>query len=461
MDIPSHIFKGYDIRAIYPDEINEESIKIIVAAIYKFFKKGKPEDESLTLVVGTDMRTSSPSLTKAAIDTLVSLGATVIDIGMVSTPTFYFAVSHYGYECGMQITASHNPPQWNGVKFVKKGENGLIKIGKTTGMEEIKEMVAKRDLPNEMPGGSVVKKTGILEEEVENALKIVGHPEIKKFKVAVDPANAMGSQYVGALFDKVPQDLIKMNWELDGTFPAHQPDPLDPKNLVDLQKKVVEEKADLGLAPDGDGDRLFFVDEKGNVVPPTIITSIVTSELLKDNPGDTIYVDIRYLYTPKKIIEELGGKMQVTKVGHAFITEAMNNTGGIFAGESSAHYFFRATGNAESQMPIILTVLKVLTREGKPFSEVIEEYRRSYESGEFNFKVTNAPEILEALKEKYKDGEIETMDGVAISYPDWRLSVRTSNTEPLLRLNVEAYEKNVMEKNRDELMSTIKSLAKA
>ena len=315
MTIPDHIFKGYDIRAIYPDELNEESIKTIVAAIYKFFKKGKPEDESLTLVVGTDMRISSPSLTKAAIETLVELGAKVIDIGMVSTPTFYFAVSHYGYACGMQITASHNPPQWNGVKFVKKGDKGLIKIGKSTGMEEVKEIVKSGDLPKPQAGGSVTKKNGILEDEVENALKIVGNPEIKKFKVVADTANAMGAQYIGALFEKVPQDLVKMNWEFDGTFPAHQPDPLDPKNLVDLQKKVVEEKADLGLAPDGDGDRLFFVDEKGNIVPPTIITSIVTSELLKESPGDTVYVDIRYLFTPKKIIEENGGKWRSRKWG--------------------------------------------------------------------------------------------------------------------------------------------------
>lgn len=460
MNIPSHIFKGYDIRGLYPEELNEENIKVIVAAIYKFFKKGKPQKESLTIVVGTDMRISSPSLTRVAIDTLISLGAQVVDIGMVSTPTFYFAVSHYGYECGMQITASHNPPEWNGIKFVKKGEKGLVKIGKTTGMGEIKEMVDARDLPSPAPGGKVSKKTGVLEDEVKNALKIVGNPEIKKFKIVADPGNAMGSQYIEALFARVPQDLIRMNFELDGTFPVHQPDPLKPENLVDLQKRVVAEHADLGLAPDGDGDRLFFVDEQGSVVPPTVITSIVTSELLKENPGETVYVDIRYLFTPKKIIAENGGKMEVTKVGHAFITEVMNKTGGIFAGESSAHYFFRATGNAESQMPVILMVLKVLTREGKPFSKISEEYRRSHESGEFNFEVSNAPEILSALKEKYKDGEIETMDGVAISYPSWRFSVRTSNTEPLLRLNVESYDKPEMEEKRDELMSFIKSLAK-
>jgi phosphomannomutase len=292
-------------------------------------------------------------------------------------------------------------------------------------------------------------------------MRIVGNPHINRFKIVADTANAMGAQYIGAIFDKVDADLIKMNFELDGTFPAHQPDPLQSETLVDLQKRVIDEGADLGLAPDGDGDRLFFIDEKGQIVPPTIITSIVAKELLKSNPGDQILVDIRYLLTPKKIIEENGGKMLVTKVGHAYITEGLHSSGGVFAGESSGHYFFRDTGNAESQMPMILTVLKVLTESGKKFSEVVDEYRRSFESGEFNFKVTNAPEIMDAIKEKYSDGEIETMDGVAITYPNWRMSVRTSNTEPLLRLNVESYDRDEMEVKRDELKSLIESLAKS
>lgn len=460
MNIPQHIFKGYDIRGIYPSELNEESVKIIVSAIYKFFKKGKPENESLTLVVGTDMRVSSPSLTKVAIDTLVELGAHVIDIGVVSTPTFYFAVSHYGYECGMQITASHNPPEWNGVKFLKKGSKGLIKIGRSTGMDEVRDMAMSGDVAKPAPGGNVETKTGVLEDEVKNTLDLLGNPKIKQFKVVADPANAMGSQYIEALFKQVPQNLIKMNWNLDGTFPVHQPDPLKPENLVDLQKKVVEEKADLGLAPDGDGDRLFFIDNNGQVVPPTIITSIIAKELLKKYPGEIIYADVRYILTPQKIIAELGGKLEVTKVGHAFITESMNNSGGIFAGESSAHYYFRATGNVESQMPVILAVLKAMTEEGKSLSELVEEYRRSFESGEFNFTVSNASEILEALKDKYKDGDISTLDGVAITYPEYRFSVRTSNTEPLLRLNVESYDKETTQHKLDEVKSLIESIAK-
>lgn len=459
MVIPDHIFKGYDIRGVYPTEYNEENIVPIVRAVYKFLHSGKPENEPLTLVVGTDMRTSSPSLTKIAIDTLVALGAHVIDVGVVSTPTFYFAVSHYGYESGMQITASHNPKEWNGMKIVKNSPQGLIKIGKAGGLMDIKDMAIKGESLPSQPGGTVEKKIGILEEEVKNSLRIVGNPPINKFKIVADPANAMGSQYVGALVEHVPQDLVKMNWELDGTFPAHQPDPLQLETLVDLQKRVVAEHADLGLAPDGDGDRLFFIDEKGQIVPPTIITSIISCDLLKRYPGETVLVDIRYLLTPKKILEENGGKMVVTKVGHAYITEGLHDSGGIFAGESSAHYFFRETGNAESQMPVILTVLKTMTAEGKTLSELVEEFRRSHESGEFNFKVKNAIEILNAAKEQYKDGELEDMDGIAVTYPTWRFSMRTSNTEPLLRLNVESYDKAEMEAKRDELQQFIKTNA--
>lgn len=458
--IAPHIFKGYDIRAIYPKEINENNIVPIVKAIYTFLTRDHDNKATFTLVVGTDMRTSSPSLTKVAIKTLLELGAKIIDIGVVSTPTFYFAVSHYGYDGGIQITASHNPKEWNGIKIVKKGRRGLIKIGKPTGIEEIREMAIRGESINYRVGGSITKKDGIIGEEVENALKIAGNPNIKRFKIVADAANAMGSQYINALFTKVPGNLIRMNFKLDGTFPAHQPDPLQSETLVDLQKKVISEKADLGLAPDGDGDRLFFIDEKGQVVPPTIITSIVAKDLMNKNPGERILVDIRYILTPVKIIQESGGKPIITKVGHAYITEELNKNGGIFAGESSGHYFFRETGNAESQMPIILTVLKVLTKANIPFSELVEHYRRSHESGEINFKISNAKEVLEAAKENYKDGQVENMDGVAVSFPTWRFSLRTSNTEALLRLNIESYSKEEMGQKREELIGFVKSLAK-
>ncbi len=448
------IFKSYDIRGVYPKDLNEEIIKDITKAIYTFFKK-EINKETLTVVIGRDMRLSSPKLFEIAINTLRDMGAKVIDIGLCSTPTFYFSVFHYGFDCGFQITASHNPKEWNGLKIVKNTPKGLVKIGKSTGMEEIKKIAMDKTFIKESGNGSIEKKDGVLQDEVKNAIKITGNMNIKPFKVVADTANAMGAQYIDEIFKNIPGELVRMNFDLDGSFPSHQPDPLQAKNLVDLQKRVVEEKADMGFAPDGDGDRLFFIDEKGKVIPPSIITSMISIELLKKHPKETILVDIRYLLTPKKIIEENGGKMLVTKVGHAYITESMHKSGAIFAGESSSHFFFRDTGNAESQITTVLFVLGILTKIGKPFSEVVEIYRRSYESGEYNFKVSNSEKIMTTLKEKYNDGKLDLLDGIAISYPNWRFSVRTSNTEPLLRLNVESLEKGIMEEKRDELINLI------
>lgn len=455
------IFKAYDIRAIYPTDINEENIVPIIRSAYTFFyDKLHTKNEKFSVVLAYDMRLSGPQLLEVARKTLLEMGAQIVEIGQVSTPTFYFAVAHYGYDCGIQITASHNPKEWNGMKMVTNSGNGLIKIGKPTGMDDIKRMAIEGVAFTPLHPGTITKKDGILEDEVAAALQLLGNPELKRLKIVADPGNAMGAQYIGALFEKVPVDLIKMNFELDGSFPVHQPDPLQPQNLVDLQKKVIEEKADFGIATDGDGDRLYFINEKGAVVPATIITALMARELLKKYPGERIYFDIRYIYTPEKIVEENGGVSELTRVGHAYITEAMNKTHGIFAGESSGHMYYRDNGNAEWHLPNILSVMKVLTEENKTLSEIEKELSRSYESGEFNFTVSNAQEILDTLKEKYKDGELVTIDGVAISYPNWRFGVRTSNTEPLLRLNVESYDKETMEAKRDELLAFIKSIAK-
>src|SRR3989344_4855796 len=270
MNIPVNIFKSYDIRAIYPTEIDEESIVEITKAIYKFFTEKVSDNKQLSIVLSYDMRLSGPQLYGAVKKTLVDIGAKVIDTGKLSTPSFYFTVAHYGYDCGIQVTASHNPKEYNGMKFVINSPKGLIKIGKSTGMEDIKKMATQGVSYIPKFKGVVEEKTGILKDEVKNALSLFNNPTIKKFKIVADPANAMGSQYIEALFKTVPANLIKMNFELDGSFPAQQPDPLNFDNLKDLQKKVLEEKADMGLAPDGDGDRLYFVDEKGNIVPATL-----------------------------------------------------------------------------------------------------------------------------------------------------------------------------------------------
>lgn len=458
--VPS-IFKSYDIRAIYPTQLDEEGISLITKAIYKFFTEKISNEKQLSVLLSYDMRLSGPQLYEAVKQVLISLGTRVIDIGKSSTPTFYFAVSHYNYDCGIQVTASHNPPEYNGLKFVINTSKGLLKIGKSTGMEEIKQaaLSGKVDYTPKFEG-FIEAKTGVLEDEVENALMIFNNPTVNKYKIVADPANAMGGTYIEALFKKIPAELIKMNFELDGSFPVHQPDPLNFDNLKDLQKKVLEEHADFGLAPDGDGDRLYFIDESGEIVPATMITSLIAREMLQEHKGATILFDIRYILGSRKIVEEFGGKYEITKVGHAFITEALTKTGGIFAGESSGHFYYQATGNAESQVATIVAVLKVMTREGKTLSQVLSGLKRSFESGEFNYEVNNAPEILGALKDKYSDGELSELDGVAISYPNWRFSVRTSNTEPLLRLNVESLDQTIMEQKRDELKAEIERISK-
>ncbi len=456
---PEKIFKSYDIRGIYPTELNEENAAPIIKAIYKVISDQLETDKPLTFAVGRDMRLSSPAIFETVSKTLVDLGAKVIDLGIVSTPTFYYAVFKYGYDGGVQITASHNPKEYNGIKIVRKSPTGLVKIGKSTGMDNIKKLAMDGvDLPT-IEGGAIFKKEGVVTEEVENALSIADNPKVNKYKIVADAANALGALYIEELFKFIPGDLVKMNFELDGTFPAHQADPLQKETLVDLQKRVVEEKADLGLAPDGDGDRLFFIDEKGDIVPPSIITAIVAREVLKKHKGAKILGDIRYIMTPQKIVEELGGTFVITKVGHSFITEKLHETGGVFAGESSSHYFFKETGNAESQIPMILLVLKVMTEEGKTLSEIVNSLRRSHESGEFNFEVKNAKAVMEAIKKEFPEGEVSELDGVSISFADWRLSLRSSNTEPLLRLNVEVELGGNIEGVKEKMIGLIKKHA--
>ena len=460
MNLNPSIFKAYDIRGIYPTDLNEEGMDRVIRSIYTFFKKNL-QKERITILLSRDMRISSPSLTEVAKTALLEMGAEIIDAGLLSTPSFYFAVFHYGYDAGIQITASHNPKEYAGTKFLIRDPDGIRKIGKSTGMDEIKDM-ATSDMVFEKSNtpGTITFKTNVLDDEYNFWIKELDNPQIKNFKIVADPANAMGGLYIEKVANALNLNLTKMNFELDGTFPIHQPDPLQAENLIDLQKRVLEEKADLGLAPDGDGDRLFLIDEKGEVVPASIVSAIVARELLKKYPGDTIVIDIRYLLTPKKIVEECGGKFADVRVGHAFITKKLQETRGIFAGESSAHYYFKQTGGGEAQMPVIMIVLKVMTEENKKLSELTEELRRSYESGEYNFRVTNAQEIMDSVKEKYKDGILTSIDCTEIAYPNWRFSIRTSNTEPLLRLNIEAYSKNVMESKLQELLTEINSIAK-
>ena len=451
------IFKAYDIRGIYPTDLNEEAMVSIVRSIYEFFKRELKKD-NISIALGRDMRTSGPALFEVAKKTLVACGAEVIDIGLVSTPTFYYSVLKYSYDAGIDITASHNPKEWAGIKFVKRDGNKIIKIGKSTGMDQIKEMALKGEFHEYTNDGTVNERKDVLDDEITDALETVDISLLKKFKVACDPANGMGSLYVAKLFERVGGELIKMNFELDGTFPAHQADPLDFNNLIPLQEKVKEVGADFGIEPDGDGDRVFFIDEKGQVVPATSITSLIASEVLKKHPNEKVVVDIRYTRNVEEIVKKNGGTTFISKVGHAFITEDVNREGAFFAGESSGHFYFGSTGGAESSVRVILYILQALSEKGKPLSEILADLRTSFESGERNFVLsdgTNSKDLLEEIIKEYEDGELSRLDGIALSYPDWRLSIRSSNTEPLLRLNVEAQSEELMKQKFKELTDRI------
>ena len=457
MTINPSIFKAYDIRGIYPQDINQENIGKIITGIYTFFLRDFKTD-TVRVVLGRDMRLSSPPLFQVAKKTMVSLGATVIDIGLSSTPTFYFACLKYGYDCGLQISASHNPPNYNGIKFVKRKDKCLIKIGKSTGMDDVKQIVLSEKKFKSLRKGRIIKNTNVLKDEIEFAFKAIKPANLKTFKVVADPGNAMGILYLKELFSKLPCQLKKMNFELDGRFPAHQPDPMDLKNLVDLEKKVIEEKADLGIAPDGDGDRVFFVDEKGHLVKASLITSILAKDIISQNPGEKVLIDIRYIRNISNAVEKSNGKPIIGKVGHALITEHMIRDEVIFSGESSGHYFYRETGYAESSVLTILRLLKILSKENKPLSQLAKEVEVSSESGEYNFILKerlNSKDLLNYICKKFKDGKISWLDGLSVDYPSWRFNIRTSNTEPLVRLNVEAKTEKVTAKKLQELTKQI------
>lgn len=451
----SSLFKVYDIRGIYPTDFNEENIKIIIKAIYTLFKE-RLKKTDLTIALGCDMRLSSPSLFNVAKGTLLDLGVTVIDIGLSSTPTVYFAVNYFHYDAGIQISASHNPSIWNGIKFFYRLGNRLIKISKNTGMEEVKNLSLKNQFSFPKKQGKLIKKE-VLKDEVNFAFDLV-KPEIKKLKVVADTANAMGGPYLEEIFKRTNCELIKMNFNLDGSFPSHEANPLKFNLLKPLQEKVLLEKADFGIATDGDGDRIFFIDEKGQIVPATLISSLVAKEILTKKPGEKILVDIRYTKNTVNTVKKYGGIPIINVVGHSLITEHLNKVNGAFSGESSGHFFFRETGGAESAIRIIYYVLDAISKQNKPLSKIVGELHTSFESSEFNFtfpKNITAKDFLNKILVDYKDGEVSWMDGLTVDYPDWRFNIRSSNTEPLIRLNLEANSDPLMKNKLQEVQGKI------
>ncbi len=447
------IFKAYDIRGIYPTELNEDTAYAIARAYAELLQSENPGGK-LQIVLAHDMRLSADVLTEASRKGLLDGGANVVFIGLASTPTFYFAIAYYGYDGGFMVSASHNPKDYNGFKMTR---GRALPLSRDTGIAQLEQMVAKKKFAKTTKG-SLTERKGVLQYQVQHDLAYADLKKIKPFKIVADAANAMGALYLDALFVQLPCTLIKMNFELDGSFPSHEADPFKAENVADLKKRVVKERADLGIATDGDGDRIFFIDNAGEVVEPAIIRGIMAKIFLRERPGAKIAYDIRPGRITRDMIEEAGGVPIITKVGHSLIKEQTIREGAYFAGESSGHFFLNMDhGCYEVPMIVTLKLLQELSESGKTLSEYVKPLKRYFHSGEINSKVRDVQEVLDAVRQKYKDGKQDSLDGISVAYADFWFNVRGSNTEPLIRLNLEAKTKEVMEKKRDEVLGLIKS----
>jgi len=437
------IFKAYDIRGIYPSEINKETAYKIGRAFVKFLR-------CKNVAVGKDMRESCDELFKALAKGINDEGADVIDIGMCTTPMFYFCVSKYRYDSGIMITASHNPAKYNGFKLVREK---AIPIGEGSGMEEIKQ-IALGDMGQPKGKGKITKKE-FMQDYTKSMLK---HNRIKrKLKVVIDYGNGMGSLEADNVLKKTNIESIEMYKEPDGNFPNHEANPLKEENIKDLQKKVVEEKAELGIAFDGDCDRAGFVDEKGAFIPGDIIMTLIAQQILKEKPGSTTLYDLRSSKTVKENIEAKGGKALKTRVGHAFIKKQTRENNAEFAGELSMHFYFKEGDlYAESSSRAILEILSLLSSTDKKISELAKPLKKYHQSGEINSEVPDKEAKMKKIEDRYKDAKIEHLDGVTAEYDDYWFNVRASNTEPLLRLNLEAKTKELMEKKTKEVLNIIR-----
>lgn len=454
MNTDPSIFKEYDIRGIYKEQFDEDSAYKIGRSFASLIKT-ELNKENINLVVGYDMRTSSLTLKDSLIKGINDEGVNVVNIGLVSTPTFYFGVAKYGYDGGVMVTASHNPKEYNGFKMVRAK---AAPVSGSNGISQVRDMVIKGEFTDSQKKGTVTEKQGILSEQVKDELTHVDVSKIKPLKVVADAANGMGAQYLEELFKHLPCELIKLNFELDGTFPAHEADPLKDETLDSLKAKVLEEKADLGIATDGDGDRVFFVTNEGKSLYQPITRGLMAQSFLKANPGATVCYDIRPGKITLDMIIESGGKPVVTRVGHSLIKEQMIATNAVFAGESSGHFFAKVPyGVYETPMIIVLKMLEIVSEAGKSVSDIIKPYDIYFASGEINSVVEDAKAKMSQIKEKYSDGQINEMDGITVEYPDFWFNVRPSNTEPKLRLNLEAKTKELMEQKRDEILSVIRS----
>ena len=448
MNINPNIFKAYDIRGIYPTELNEKIIYLIGRAIVAFTGAKK-------IVVGKDVRQSSDQLENKLIQGITDQGADVIRLGLATTPMVYFASGKLDVAVGIIITASHNPAEYNGLKLCR---HEAVPIGEGTGMEEIKALTINGVFPKPDKKGEITLDHKLRNQYVEYIGSFFDKRQARDRKIVIDFANAMGivDKPVFAKLNK----YVKASYlydDFDGSFPNHEPNPLKKETLTVLQKTVIAKKADLGVAYDGDADRVGFIDECGEIVPMDFITALIAKEILKKNPNGLILIDLRSSNAVKEYIEQAGGRVDLCRVGHSLIKKQMRDENAIYAGELSGHYYFQENFKAELSTLAVIMIINLLNDTGKKMSELAQELKKYYHSGEINSDVANKNAVMLKLQEQYTAGRLNELDGIRIDFDDWWFNVRPSNTEPKLRLNLEAKTKELMEQKRDEILAIIRS----
>jgi phosphomannomutase len=445
------IFKAYDVRGTYPDQINEDAARAIGAAFVAYLKAKR-------IAVGRDMRLSSPTLAQAFIDGATAQGADVVDYGMISTDMLYFAVARDDHDGGVQVTASHNPKQYNGMKMVRRE---AFPLSGDEGISDIREMIADDTTPAPAPGRGQVSHRDTLEAYVRHVSSFIDPAVIKPFNVVLDAGSGMGGLVAPKLFDHLPCRTTRLCFEIDGRFPHHEANPLIEENRRDIVERVVADKADIGIAWDGDADRCFFIDGTGEFISGDFITTLLAEAFLLKHPGATIIYDLRASYAVKDMVATYGGTSLMNRVGHAFFKRRMRETNAIFGGEVTGHYYFRDNFYADNGFIPALLMLELMSKKGQSLHQLVEPLRRKYFiSGEINTKLASmaaVPRKLEAIALQYANGHQYTLDGISVEYPDWHFNVRPSNTEPLLRLNLEAKTETLMAEKRDEVLGLIRA----
>ena len=443
------IFKAYDIRGLYPGEINEEVARQIGRGFVTYLKAKR-------VGVSRDMRVSSPALAAAFIEGATLQGADVVDYGMMATDMLYFASVTDTLEGGAQITASHNPGEYNGIKMVREQAQPL---SGEAGLGDIRDMIANDRLPATGARGTVSRRE-ILPEYIDKVMSFIDESIVKPFNVVADAGHGMGGLVAPKLFERLPCKVTTLCFNIDGTFPNHEANPLLEENRRDITAEVIRQKADVGIAWDGDADRCFFLDGTGEFISGDFVTALLAEAFLLKHPGATIIYDLRASHAVKDTVERLGGRALMNRVGHAFIKQRMRAEDGIFAGEVTGHYYFRDFYYADNGFIPALLILELMSKKNRPLRDLLQPYRERYFiSGEINTKLASmndVPKKLAAIESRYKDAQLARLDGISVDYPDWHFNVRASNTEPLLRLNLEAKTPELMEKKRDEVLGVIR-----